>query len=132
MVERRGRCGEYGKEIGRLRRGQFQAGLFETLLVALLIPWVNDQSIGANSVLGWGERVARDVAVLIQLEVHPYQIWYVTLAPQLEFPFHSVGPRRPQRLQTILILISAIAKSSPFHFPRRLTDCNDRFLVEHM
>src|SRR6266403_6245679 len=54
MVERRGRRGEYGREIGR--RAQFQAGLFETLLVTLSIPWVNGQSIGANSVLGLGER----------------------------------------------------------------------------
>ena len=38
MVEGRGRRGEYGREIGR--RAQFQAGLFETSLVALSIPWV--------------------------------------------------------------------------------------------
>jgi len=56
MVERRGRCGEYGRGIGR--RAQFQAGLFETSLVALSIPWVNGQSIGANWGVGLGERVA--------------------------------------------------------------------------
>ncbi len=37
IVERRGRRGEYGKEIGR--RAQFQARLFETL-ITLSIPWV--------------------------------------------------------------------------------------------
>ncbi len=60
----------------------------------------------------------------------PVALVLVVLLPQLGFPLHSVGRRRPQRLQRTLILLS-IAKNSPFNFPRRLTDCNDdRFLVE--
>ncbi len=47
-------------------------------------------------------------------------------------PPTAVGRRRPQRLQRAHILISAIAKSSPFYSPRILTDCNNWFLVGHM
>ena len=54
---------------------------------------------------------------------------YVIQTTRISFP---VGRRRPQRLRRTLILISAIAKSSPFHYPRRLADCNDRILVGHM
>ena len=50
-----GEAREYGRGIER--QAHFQAGLFETLLVALSIPWVNGQSVGANSMLGWGECV---------------------------------------------------------------------------
>ena len=53
MVERQGRCGEYGSETGR--RAQFQVGLFDTLLVDLTLPRVNGQSVGEYSVLV-GER----------------------------------------------------------------------------
>ena len=48
-----GEGGEYGRETGR--RARFQARLFETSLVVLSIPWVDGQSVGENSVLGWGE-----------------------------------------------------------------------------
>ncbi len=72
MVEGRGRCGEYGREIGR--RAHFQVGLFETLLVALSIPWVNDQSVGASWVgergLLVGEITPCDAAVFFH--VHPF------------------------------------------------------------
>ncbi len=47
QMERRGRCWEYDGETGR--QAQLQAGLFETSLVALSIPWVDGQSVGENS-----------------------------------------------------------------------------------
>ncbi len=82
--------------------------------------------------------IVSDVAVLssyptlISSKYGINPVTLVVLPPQLEFPFHAVGRRRPQRPQRTLILISAIAKSSPFHSPRRLADRNDRILVGHV
>ncbi len=52
--------------------------------------------------------------------------------PTARFPFHAVYRRRPQSLQKMLILTSAIAKSPFFRFPRILADSNNRFLVKQM
>src|SRR6266436_8056817 len=111
MVERRGWCWEYDGETGR--QAQLQAGLFETPLVGLSIPWVDDQSVGENSVLGWRERVAcqrsdvacRRVAIptLVPVPV-PSKYWYCTVCDPVAHKsnFHAVDCRRSQCLQRML------------------------------
>src|SRR6266446_882197 len=65
---------------------------------------VNGQSIGENSVVGWGEEgCLPDYAVmrlccLSHLSLLNMVYDPVALVPQFEFPFHTVDRRRPQRL----------------------------------
>src|SRR6266478_6555209 len=129
MVERRGRCGEYGRGIGR--RAQFQAGLFETSLVALSIPWVNGQSIGANWGVGLGRegclsvRLWRDVAASVRIRPSDSRCLANSKFLSCRSPSSSTPPKDAY---THL----SHRRELPFHFPRKLMDCNDRFLVGHM
>ncbi len=66
-----------------------------------------NQSVGANGANSVPYALRRDVCDPVTLAVLP---------PQFEFSFHAVGRRHPQHLQRTVILISAIAKSSPFLF----------------
>jgi len=79
-------------------------------------------------------RLRRDVAVLFQVSQFQYPTFVSSKYGMCTGGSRCLAPtnRVCFRLQRMLILISAIAKSSPFHLPRRLTDCNDRFLVDHM
>jgi|SRR6266436_5880678 len=91
MVERRGRCGEYGRETGR--RAYFQARLFETSLVALSIPWVNGQSINE-----------REVMLCCRCRpsyTRPFQIWYVTQRLRLSTPYREGDVRVLTRTMAI-------------------------------
>ena len=57
-----------GSMTGRLEDRQLQAGLFETSFADLSIPWVDGQSVGENSVLGWEERES-------SCKSRAFQIW---------------------------------------------------------
>ena len=134
-MERRGRCWEYDGETGR--QAQLQAGLFETSLVALSIPWVDGQSVGENSCWVGEKGVAcqrRDAAC--------HRLAIPTLVPSK----YGILPSGSRVFPTIRIFfpccrsptsstppkdaythLGHIAKSSSFH-----TDRNGLFLVEHI
>ncbi len=118
MVERQGQCGEYGREIRR--QAQFQAGLFETSLVALSIPWVRIRCWG-----GEGGLAVRKIMPVMWLSI---QLKLNMVCDPLSWPTtrisSPVGRRRSQRLQRTLILISAITKSSRHSTLGRTRICN--------
>ncbi len=91
--------------------------------------WMVNRSVRIRCWFERGSLASASCRRLASFPRRPFQIWYVT---HHNSNFHAVDRRRSQRLQRTLILISAIAKSSPFHFPGRFTDYNDPILVEHM